>query len=161
MVTYLPRSFRYHEKNSSNCYSSLLVFHWLYFCGWFLGQTTVGKKATTRQASQQSSYTGSTNSSSSTEPNSNTGNNGSTTKSFALSEVAQHSNSKDCWLAINGKVYDVTKYIYDHPGGASEIIDSCGTDATTAFKTMNRPGNKTHSSSANQMLADYFIGNLK
>ena len=78
-----------------------------------------------------------------------------------MSEVAQHSSSKDCWLAINGKVYDVTKYIYDHPGGASEIIDTCGTDATVAFKTMNRPGNKTHSSSANQMLADYFIGNLK
>ncbi|MBP9813499.1 cytochrome b5 domain-containing protein [Candidatus Saccharibacteria bacterium] len=131
------------------------------FVAGFWDKQQLEKKATTRQASQQSSYTGSTNSSSSTEPNSNTGNNGSTTKSFALSEVAQHSNSKDCWLAINGKVYDVTKYIYDHPGGASEIIDTCGTDATVAFKTMNRPGNKTHSSSANQMLADYFIGNLK
>ena len=36
---------------------------------------------------------------------------------FTLEEVAKHDNEDDCWMVINGKVYDVTDYIDDHPGG--------------------------------------------
>jgi cytochrome b involved in lipid metabolism len=81
-------------------------------------------------------------------------------KSYTLAEVSRHSNKSDCWLAINGNVYNVTSYISDHPGGAFEILDSCGTDATTAFKTMNKGRSNTHSSSANSLLQDYIIGTV-
>lgn len=49
--------------------------------------------------------------------------------------VATHKTSSNCWIIINGKVYDVTSYIPVHPGGTSTIINQCGKDATNAFNT--------------------------
>ena len=37
----------------------------------------------------------------------------------SVSEVAKHANPDDCWIVVNGKVYDLTKFAPDHPGGAS------------------------------------------
>lgn len=93
--------------------------------------------------------------------NRNTANSTASSQTFTLAEVSKHSSQKDCWLAINGSIYDVSKYIIEHPGGSSSIIQTCGSDATVAFKTMNRSGNKSHSSFANQLLNDYFIGKLE
>lgn len=35
---------------------------------------------------------------------------------FSLDEVAKHNKSDDCWVIIHGKVYDVTKFLSEHPG---------------------------------------------
>ncbi|MFH1588548.1 MAG: cytochrome b5-like heme/steroid binding domain-containing protein [Candidatus Diapherotrites archaeon] len=32
-------------------------------------------------------------------------------KSYSLTEISEHNSSNDCWLAINGKVYEVTEFI--------------------------------------------------
>lgn len=32
-------------------------------------------------------------------------------------ELAKHNKANDAWLAIRGKVYNVTKYMDFHPGG--------------------------------------------
>ena len=37
-------------------------------------------------------------------------------KVFSLEEVAAHNSAKDCWIAVDGKVYDVTKFLDSHPG---------------------------------------------
>jgi len=34
-----------------------------------------------------------------------------------MEEVAQHKAKNDVWLAIDGKVYDVTEFLSEHPGG--------------------------------------------
>lgn len=34
------------------------------------------------------------------------------------SEVAKHALAEDCWIVVNGKVYDLTKFAPNHPGGA-------------------------------------------
>ena len=42
-------------------------------------------------------------------------------RSIVLSEVAQHAHPEDCWMAINGQVYDVSAYLPDHPSKPSII----------------------------------------
>jgi len=73
--------------------------------------------------------------------------------------VATHNSSGNCWLIINSKVYDVTQYIPFHPGGQSTIITYCGKEATNAFNTKGG-GGSSHSSNANSLLANYYIGTL-
>ncbi|KAI4326386.1 hypothetical protein MLD38_031707 [Melastoma candidum] len=79
---------------------------------------------------------------------------GEGTKVFTLTEVSQHSKSKDCWLIIDGKVYDVTKFMDDHPGGDEVLLTSTGKDATDDFEDVG------HSSSARAMLDEYYIGEI-
>lgn len=43
-------------------------------------------------------------------------------KSYTTAEVATHSSTSSCWLIIDAKVYDVTKFIPSHPGG-KEILN--------------------------------------
>lgn len=50
-----------------------------------------------------------------------------------MAQVAQHNSESDCWLVISDSVYDVTKFIPQHPGGA-EILRGCGKDATSLFE---------------------------
>ncbi|MGV1003359.1 MAG: cytochrome b5 domain-containing protein [Candidatus Nanopelagicales bacterium] len=52
---------------------------------------------------------------------------------YSMDDVAAHASQTDCWAAIGGKVYDLTKWISQHPGGPDKIIPLCGTDATSAF----------------------------
>lgn len=83
-------------------------------------------------------------------------------KSLNLSakNVSLHNNPSDCWVIIEGKVYNVTDYLADHPGGEDQIIPYCGKDATDAFKT--RGGRKeNHSNSAKLILENYLIGPVK
>ncbi|OGI15394.1 hypothetical protein A3K63_05705 [Candidatus Micrarchaeota archaeon RBG_16_49_10] len=77
---------------------------------------------------------------------------------LSAEETAKHGSQDDCWLIIGGKVYDVTSFISLHPGGAGEIIFYCGKEATNAFNTKNQ--GSPHSSNAQAMLGDYYIGDL-
>jgi hypothetical protein len=36
---------------------------------------------------------------------------------YTLADVAKHNSATDCWMVINDKVYDVTSFIDEHPGG--------------------------------------------
>lgn len=82
-----------------------------------------------------------------------------------MEEISKHNNQNDCWLLIEGKVYDITSYFGSHPGGSSVMSSTCGTDATNAYKTKD-PNAKTsgtrtaHSSGAQTDLALYLIGNF-
>ena len=38
-------------------------------------------------------------------------------KKFSVSELRKHNTAGDGWVAINGKVYDVSQYVNQHPGG--------------------------------------------
>ncbi len=79
-------------------------------------------------------------------------------KKYSLSEVKQHNQAHDCWLVIDGKVYDVTEMIETHSGGKDKIVPVCGTDATIYFQTQG--GNGSHSLGAQQKLNDFLIGEL-
>eukprot|EP00761_Pharyngomonas_kirbyi_P013499 gb/GECH01013528.1/.p1 GENE.gb/GECH01013528.1/~~gb/GECH01013528.1/.p1 ORF type:complete len:132 (+),score=26.58 gb/GECH01013528.1/:1-396(+) len=72
---------------------------------------------------------------------------------ITMEEVEKHDSDTDCWMVIDGKVYDVSDYIFDHPGGAI-ICDYAGKDATEAFDEIG------HSDQAYQDLDDFYIGEL-
>lgn len=78
-----------------------------------------------------------------------------TTKNYTLADVSKHNNPSDCWTAVNGKVYEVTKWIKEHPGGAKAIISMCGIDGSAGFNDQHggqrRPANE---------LATFLIGDL-
>ena len=48
-------------------------------------------------------------------------------------EVAKHTSGDDCWIVVNNKVYDVTAFLDDHPGGRAVIEQVAGMDGTEAF----------------------------
>lgn len=83
-----------------------------------------------------------------------------TTKVYTLDDVAKHSKAEDCWMAIEGNVYDMTPYIQKqiHPGGAA-ILFGCGKDSTAIFN-LRPKDNKPHSQKARDILQKYFIGTL-
>jgi cytochrome b involved in lipid metabolism len=78
------------------------------------------------------------------------------TKQYTLAEVATHNSVGSCWTTINGKVYDVTSWINQHPGGQEAILSLCGIDGSSAFNDQHggqrRPANE---------LATFIIGDLK
>ncbi|MFA6466584.1 MAG: cytochrome b5-like heme/steroid binding domain-containing protein [Patescibacteria group bacterium] len=88
----------------------------------------------------------------------NTNDSGTITKSTLALELSNHNNQNDCWLLISNKIYNVTEYIYSHPGGANEITKYCGQDATRAFATMDKTRPKDHSNTAYSLLEKYYIG---
>ncbi|KAH7116245.1 mitochondrial cytochrome-like protein b2 [Dendryphion nanum] len=49
-------------------------------------------------------------------------------------EVAQHNNKNSSWIVLESKVYDVTSFLPQHPGGAAILLKQAGTDATNEFK---------------------------
>eukprot|EP01018_Ginkgo_biloba_P002266 Gb_33282 [translate_table: standard] len=47
-------------------------------------------------------------------------------KVFTMNQVSLHKRREDCWFVIGGKVYDVTKFLEEHPGGEEVLIEVSG-----------------------------------
>ena len=71
------------------------------------------------------------------------------------SEVRKHNSRGDCWSIVSGKVYNLTSFVQQHPGGIELISSICGIDGTAAFSSQ-------HGSSAkpNNVLAGLLLGSL-
>ncbi len=80
-------------------------------------------------------------------------------KKFSLTDLRVHNKPADCWLAIQGAVYDVTKYVPQHHKFDFDIAPYCGTDAT-AFWDKKPESGDSHSRKAEMLLRKYKIGNL-
>ena len=103
-------------------------------------------------------------------------------KVYSLSEAKEHTTEEDCWVVISGKVYDVTKFLDEHPGGydiiltntgepldalpeadrshsvlhkALNILNVTGQDATESFEEIG------HSNAARELLNKYEIGDYE
>jgi len=61
------------------------------------------------------------------------------TGEYTLDEVAKHNTEGDCWVVVNGRVLDVTKFLPDHPGGKKSILLYAGRDATEEFNMLHKP----------------------
>ena len=81
-------------------------------------------------------------------------------KEITISEVAKHNSKSDCWMIIDGKVYDITNYFGQHPGRDETMMPYCGKDGTDGYETKDKPRSQDHSYAADQLLIEYFVGNL-
>lgn len=78
----------------------------------------------------------------------------STTPSITWQELAQHNKKGDYWLCISNKVYNVSTYLAEHPGGDDVLIKYAGKDATQAFE------DQQHSDYAVSIRDSFFVGNI-
>ncbi|CAO3676476.1 unnamed protein product [Umbelopsis ramanniana] len=61
-------------------------------------------------------------------------------KKFTVEQVAEHNSENDCWIIVHDKVYDVTKFLKEHPGGKKVLLKASGTDATKQFDAFHNKG---------------------
>src|SRR3989344_9036706 len=52
---------------------------------------------------------------------------------YTIVQVATHKDASSCWTVIDSNVYDLTKWIPQHPGGEKAILGLCGKDGSAAF----------------------------
>ncbi|KAF1327788.1 Cytochrome b5, partial [Globisporangium splendens] len=74
-------------------------------------------------------------------------------RQLSYEEVELHDNEHDCWVILGPsglkKVYDLTAFLDDHPGGAELLLDLAGMDDIG------------HPAAAREMLQELCIGELK
>jgi len=73
---------------------------------------------------------------------------------FKESDVAVHNKDTDLWIILNSKVYDVTPFVIEHPGGDA-IMRNAGADSTVGFYGPH------HGTKVFEMLDDFYIGDLE
>lgn len=72
-------------------------------------------------------------------------------KALTKSEIALHNKQADCWSYMGEKVYNLTSWMAEHPGGAEIMVEMCGKDGSESFGSH-------HKSEVDAVLAQYYIG---
>ncbi|KIK29115.1 hypothetical protein PISMIDRAFT_672512, partial [Pisolithus microcarpus 441] len=75
-------------------------------------------------------------------------------KVVTLEEFQAHTTRDSLYVLVHEKVYDVTKFIDEHPGGDEVILSEAGKDATDAFEDVG------HSDEARELLPGMLVGEL-
>ncbi len=76
---------------------------------------------------------------------------------YAISNVILHNTpANGYWIVVDGRVYDVTEFIYQHVGGERIIINYAGMDATGAYQGVLHHIN----SEVDAMLGMYELGHM-
>ncbi|KAI9862605.1 MAG: fatty acid alpha-hydroxylase [Vezdaea acicularis] len=70
-------------------------------------------------------------------------------------DVASHNTSKSCYVTSGTKVFDITPFLNDHPGGGDLILEYGGKDVT---EIMGDEVSHSHSEAAYEILDEYLIG---
>jgi predicted heme/steroid binding protein len=62
-------------------------------------------------------------------------------REISSEELSRHNTELDAWIAVKGKVYDITEYIKSmaHPGGNESILTNAGEDVTEEFGAIHSP----------------------
>ncbi|KAJ8983690.1 hypothetical protein NQ317_003480 [Molorchus minor] len=73
---------------------------------------------------------------------------------ITLEDISWHDTAKDCWIIIYDRVYDITDFLDEHPGGGDILLEYAGRDASIAFRGSG------HSRQAVRSLERFCIGEL-
>ncbi|KAF9238802.1 cytochrome b5-like heme/steroid binding domain-containing protein [Melanogaster broomeanus] len=76
-------------------------------------------------------------------------------KVITYAQLQANSTKDSLYVLLHGKVYDVTKFIDEHPGGDEVILAEAGKDATEAFEDVG------HSDEARALLPDMLLGEFE
>ncbi|KIY52285.1 cytochrome b5 [Fistulina hepatica ATCC 64428] len=79
-------------------------------------------------------------------------------KIITYDELKAHASKESMYILLHGKVYDVTKFLDEHPGGDEVIIAEAGDtgkDGTDAFEDVG------HSDEARALLPDMLVGEFE
>lgn len=74
---------------------------------------------------------------------------------YPWEEIRKHREVGDCWVVIEGRVYDVSEFMCRHPGGRWIILEQGGKDATAAFL------HTVHSEVAFEQMHMLYLGDLE
>jgi len=72
---------------------------------------------------------------------------------FTREEIAKHNTESDAWIIIHGKVYNITNFARDHPGGEI-IFTNVGKDSSALFEEFG------HGDNPREMMKKFLIGRL-
>ncbi|KAG6332922.1 hypothetical protein ID866_6164 [Astraeus odoratus] len=76
-------------------------------------------------------------------------------KVVTYEELKANNTKESLYVLLHEKVYDVTKFIDEHPGGDEVILAEAGKDATDAFEDVG------HSDEARDLLPGMLIGEFE
>jgi len=74
-------------------------------------------------------------------------------KKYSWAEIMKHKSLDDLWMVVKGKVYDVTTWVPNHPGG-NIILQAAGREATALFVSY-------HPLRVQQLIQKYEIGEVE
>lgn len=152
-----PVSTKVSPKKNSNLV--IIIISLIVLVGGYLGYTLyISSKAeeiNTKSENKISQEIVSISDTSDPKPDNNVSNpNNQTT--YTISQVAEKNTRSSCWTIIEDKVYDITNYIPNHPGGEKEILQICGKDGSKLFAQPQ----EHKEGEANKSLAKLYLGNL-
>jgi cytochrome b involved in lipid metabolism len=77
---------------------------------------------------------------------------------ITVEELAEHAAADDCWMAIDGSVYDLSDYLPRHPTPPTVLTPWCGKEASEPYRTKGY--GRPHSAAADALLPNYRVGTL-
>lgn len=80
---------------------------------------------------------------------------GRTLPTIPLSEVQAHNNKSSCYVTIGERVFDVTDFLDDHPGGPELVLEYAGKDVKQILQDSD---SHTHSEAAYEILEESLVG---
>lgn len=76
---------------------------------------------------------------------------------YSFEEISKHTTVDSLWLVIDGKVYDVTSFLEEHPGGKKPFLKYAGKDCTNKFNSV-----VDHMENENiELIKTFCIGSVK
>lgn len=60
-------------------------------------------------------------------------------RKISTQEIQSHNKEEDCWIVVDGQVWDITGFAPEHPGGPGIIYKYAGRDATAAYNAIHAP----------------------